>query len=214
MPEAADAPLAEQFESLEQQEEASRLGMWTFLSTEIMFFGGLFIAYIVYRHAYPHAFAVASKHTNLLYGTLNTAILLTSSLWMAFAVHAASQGERKLTVIFLLLTILFAVGFLGVKALEYKEDFEEHLIPGPHFSVPEAPKSDLFFWLYWAMTGLHAFHVIVGIGILSVIAILASRRKFSAKYYNPVEVSGLYWHFVDIVWIFLYPLLYLVDRHV
>lgn len=214
MPEQANGPLAEQFENLAQQEEVSRLGMWVFLATEVMFFGGLFTAYIVYRHAYPHAFAVASKHTNLLYGTINTAILLTSSLWMAFAVHAAGEGRRKLLVRYLLLTILFAVGFLVVKGLEYREDYLEHLIPGRSFSVPEAPKSDIFFYLYWAMTGLHGLHVLIGIGLLSAIAGMASRGKFSEKYYNPVEVSGLYWHFVDIVWIFLYPLLYLVDRHI
>jgi len=210
----ANAPMAEQFETLEQQEEVSRLGMWAFLATEVMFFGGLFMAYTVYRHAYPHAFAIASKHTNLLYGTVNTAILLTSSLWMAFAVHAASEGNRKLLVRYLLLTILFAFGFLGVKALEYRQDFLEHLIPGRDFAVPEAPKSEIFFYLYWAMTGLHGLHVLIGIGLLSVIAWMSSRGRFSEKYYNPVEVSGLYWHFVDIVWIFLYPLLYLIDRHV
>jgi cytochrome c oxidase subunit 3 len=105
------------------------------------------------------------------------------------------------------------VGFLGVKGLEYKQDLDEHLFPGPHFSIPEAPKAELFFYLYWAMTGLHGLHVLIGIGLLSVIAFLAHRRRFSAEYHNPVEVSGLYWHFVDIVWLFLYPLLYLVDRH-
>lgn len=213
MPETFKAPTQEQFENFEQQEEASRLGMWTFLATEVMFFGGMFVSYIVYRHEYPEAFAVASKHTDLFYGTLNTAILLTSSLWMALAVNAASTNRRKALVGFLLLTILFALGFLGVKGLEYAEDLREHLLPGPHFSVPEAPKTDIFFFLYWAMTGLHGLHVLIGICVLSVIAFLAHRGKFSSEYYNPVEVSGLYWHFVDIVWIFLYPLLYLVDRH-
>ena len=188
--------------------------MWTFLATEVMFFGGLFMGYIVYRHEYPHAFAVASKHTNLLYGTINTAILLTSSLWMALGVSAASEGNKKLLVWYLRLTILFAMGFLCVKALEYREDFHEHLIPGRNFAVPEAPKSAIFFYLYWAMTGLHAIHVMVGMGVLTVITRMAARGRFSKDYYNPVEVGGLYWHFVDIVWIFLYPLLYLVDRHV
>jgi|SRR5579872_5682717 len=213
MPETR-AALAEQFENLEQQQDASRLGLWTFLATEILFFGGLFMGYIVYRHEYPHAFAVASRHTNVLYGTVNTAILLTSSLWMALAVNSAEEGKNKRLVRYLLLTILFAVAFLGVKGLEYKEDFDEHLIPGPSFSVPEQPESQIFFYLYWAMTGLHGFHVLVGIGVLSVITFLSHRRRYSAEYHNPVEVSGLYWHFVDIVWIFLYPLLYLVDRHV
>ena len=207
------SPLAEQFESLEQQQEVSRLGLWTFLATEVLFFGGLFMGYIVYRHEYPHAFAVASRHTNVLYGTVNTAILLTSSLWMALAVNSAEEGKNKQLVRYLLLTILFAAAFLGVKGLEYKEDFDEHLVPGHGFSITEAHGAELFFYFYWAMTGLHGFHVVVGIGVLSVMAYLAHRRRFSAEYHNPVEVSGLYWHFVDIVWIFLYPLLYLVDRH-
>jgi len=122
-------------------------------------------------------------------------------------------GFNKHLVRYLLLTILFAMAFLGVKALEYKEDLDEHLFPGHYFSVPDAPKAELFFYLYWAMTGLHGFHVLVGIGVLSVITFLSHRRHYSAEYHNPVEVSGLYWHFVDIVWIFLYPLLYLIDRH-
>jgi cytochrome c oxidase subunit 3 len=213
VPENFKAPTEQQFENFEQQEEVARLGMWTFLATEVMFFGGMFMAYIVYRHEYPQAFAIASKHTDLFYGTINTAILLTSSLWMALAVNATAENRRKQSVMFLLLTILFALGFLGVKALEYTKDLREHLLPGNNFLVPRSPKTDLFFFLYWAMTGLHGLHVLIGIGILSVIAFLASREKFSSEYYNPVEVSGLYWHFVDIVWIFLYPLLYLVDRH-
>lgn len=214
MPETFKPPTEQQFENFEQQEEVARLGMWTFLATEVMFFGGMFVSYIVYRHEYPYAFAVASKHTDLFYGTLNTAILLTSSLWMALAVNAASLNRRKPLVFFLLLTILFALCFLLVKGFEYAEDLRDHLLPGPNFSVPEAPKTNMFFFLYWAMTGLHGLHVLIGICVLSVITVLAHRGKFSGEYYNPVEVSGLYWHFVDIVWIFLYPLLYLVDRHV
>jgi cytochrome c oxidase subunit III len=204
---------AEQFETLEQQQDASRLGIWTFLATEVLFFGGLFLGYIVYRHAYPYDFALASRHTNVLYGTLNTAILLTSSLWMALAVNAAEAGRDKLVVRFLALTILFASGFMGVKAMEYTEDFREHLVPGKSFANLGAPKAELFFYFYWAMTGLHAFHVLVGIGVLSFLAFQASKRRYTPEYHNPVEVGGLYWHFVDIVWIFLYPLLYLIDRH-
>jgi cytochrome c oxidase subunit 3 len=205
--------LREQFDSPEQQREASRLGIWAFLGTEIMFFGGLFVGYIVYRHAFPHAFAVASRRTNLLCGTVNTAILLTSSLTMALAVHAAERGARKPLVRNLLLTLLLAVAFLGVKAAEYTEDFREHLVPGPAFSIHGQGSEELFFYFYWAMTGLHALHVLIGIGLLSIIAIMAARGRFSAEYHNPVEVSGLYWHFVDIVWIYLYPLLYLIGRH-
>ncbi len=212
MPESKSA-LAEQFESLEQQQDASRLGLWTFLATEVLFFGGLFMGYTVYRHAYPDAFAAASKHTNVMYGTINTAVLLTSSLTMALAVRAAQEGKNEQLVRFLLLTILFAFTFLGVKAMEYTEDVRQHLFPGSSFAVPGDLKIQLFFYFYWAMTGLHGLHVLIGIGVLSVIAVFAARRRFSAEYHNPVEMTGLYWHFVDIVWIFLYPLLYLINRH-
>ena len=172
-----------------------------------------FSAYILYRHLYPDAFAIGSRQTNLLYGTLNTAILLTSSLTMALAVHAAGEGKVKSTVRFLLLTLLFAIGFLVVKGFEYHEDIVKRLVPGPGFDPALPPRAALFFWLYWAMTGLHAIHVTVGIGLLAVITMLAKRGRFSSRYSTPVEVSGLYWHFVDLVWIFLYPLLYLIDRH-
>lgn len=205
--------VAEQFDDMPQQQEASTLGMWTFLATEVLFFGGMFLCYIVYRYAYPQAFTEASKHTLVFYGTINTAILLTSSLTMALAVHAAQEGRNRTLVRFLLVTIFFACCFLAVKGLEYHADLKEHLWPGRHFR-PELPTQAQIFWfLYWAMTGLHALHVTIGVGLLSVIAWMASRRKFSAQYYNPVDVSALYWHFVDIVWIWLYPLLYLINRH-
>jgi cytochrome c oxidase subunit 3 len=204
--------LAEQFDDLSQQEHAATLGMWTFLATEILFFGGMFMAYIAYRNAYPLAFAQASHHTIVLYGTVNTAILLTSSLTMALAVHAAQEGHTKSLVRFLLLTVFLACCFLGVKVLEYDKDLTEYLWPGPHFRKELPPQAEIFWFLYWAMTGLHALHVTIGIGLLSVIAWLARRGRFSATYYNPVDVSALYWHFVDIVWIFLYPLLYLINR--
>lgn len=212
MPETASI-LAEQFEDAEQQSEASHLGMWTFLATEVLFFGGLFLAYIVYRHFYFHAFAVGSRETNIFYGTLNTAILLTSSLTMALAVHAAREDNSKAIVRSLLLTLSFAAGFLVVKGFEYHEDFVKNLLPGAKFNSALLPRVQIFFWLYWAMTGLHAIHVLVGIGLLSVITVLAKCGRFSSLYHTPVEVVGLYWHFVDLVWIFLYPLLYLIDRH-
>lgn len=212
MPEASSA-LAHQFDSLEQQREAARLGLWTFLATEVLFFGGLFLGYTVYRHMYPHDFAVAGKHTNVYFGGINTAILLTSSLTMALAVRAAQINQTKALVRYLLFTILFAFAFLGVKGAEYTQDVHEHLFPGPSFVVAGAPQGELFFYFYWAMTALHGLHVLIGIGILSVIAVLASRGHYSAEYHNPVEVTGLYWHFVDIVWIFLFPLLYLIERH-
>jgi cytochrome c oxidase subunit III len=205
--------VAEQFEDMPQQQEASTLGMWTFLATEILFFGGMFMGYIVYRYTYPQAFAEASKHTIVLYGTINTAILLTSSLTMALAVHAAQQGRNRALLGYLLLTITFACAFLAVKGLEYHEDLTEHLWPGPHFKPGLPAQAQIFWFLYWAMTGLHALHVTIGVGVLSVIAWMAQRRRFSAAYYNPVDISGLYWHFVDIIWIWLYPLLYLINRH-
>lgn len=209
----AHSAVAEQFDDMAQQQEASTLGMWTFLATEILFFGGMFMSYIIYRYAYPAAFAEASRHTVVLYGTVNTAILLTSSLTMALAVHAAQQGHNRALIRFLLVTIFLACCFLGVKGLEYHEDLSEQLWPGPHFKAGLPPQAQIFWFLYWAMTGLHALHVTIGVGVLSVITVMAWRRKFSAYYYNPVDVSALYWHFVDIVWIWLYPLLYLINRH-
>jgi cytochrome c oxidase subunit III len=213
MSEHSSSVVAEQFEDAAQQYEAATLGMWCFLATEILFFGGLFMAYLTYRHAYPAAFALASKHTIVSYGTINTAILLTSSLTMALAVHAAQVSRTRALVRNLLLTVGLALGFLVVKAFEYHEDFVEHLVPGPSFPPTLPPQAQIFFYLYWAMTGLHACHVLVGVGVLSVIAGLAWRGRYSSAYHTPVELSGLYWHFVDLVWIFLYPLLYLIDRH-
>ena len=207
------AGLAEQFEDAQQQLETATLGMWAFLSTEVLFFGGLFLAYTVYRHAYPADFAAGSRSTDLLYGTLNTALLLTSSLTMALAAQAASETRRRATVRWLGLTLALAAGFLVVKGFEYHEDFARNLIPGPGFARELPPRAGLFFWLYWAMTGLHAVHVLVGIGALAAITVLARRGRFSSAYHTPVELAGLYWHFVDLVWIFLYPLLYLIDRH-
>jgi cytochrome c oxidase subunit 3 len=187
--------------------------MWTFLATEVLFFGGMFMGYLTYRHLYPHAFAEASRHTIVLYGTINTAVLLTSSLTMALAVRSAQLNSQKWLFRFLLLTVFLGCCFLGVKALEYRQDIEEHLWPGPHFRAGLPQQAQIFWFLYWGMTGLHAIHVTVGVGLLSIIAWLARRGRFSDYYHTPVEVSGLYWHFVDIVWIYLYPLLYLINRY-
>jgi len=205
--------LAEQFEDLPQQQEASTLGIWTFLATEILFFGGLFMSYIAYRNAYPQAFAEASKHTIMLFGTLNTAVLLTSSLTMVLAVHAIQENNVKGLFRFLLCTIALACAFLVIKGIEYHQDLDERLWPGPDFRAGMPPQSQIFWFLYWAMTGLHAIHVTIGIGALSWVARQARRDRFSPAYYNPVDVTALYWHFVDIVWIFLYPLLYLINRY-
>jgi cytochrome c oxidase subunit 3 len=202
--------LAEQFDDLEQQEETATVGMWTFLATEVIFFGGLFVAYIVYRTTYPHAFALGSHHSTLLLGSINTAVLLTSSLTMALAVHAAQLGNRKRLLIFLSVTLLFGFAFLAVKGIEYSEHISEGLLPGKNFKSGLPHGTVLFFILYFLMTGLHALHMLVGCGVLAVMLWLARKGKFSERYYTPIEVSGLYWHFVDIVWVFLYPMFYLI----
>ena len=208
--------LQHHFDSLEQQAEASTLGMWVFLVTEIMFFGGLFMAYIVYRTWYPLAFAEGSHHLSIALGGFNTAVLIFSSLTMALAVHAAQTGSRRGQIVFLILTILLGATFLGVKAVEYADKFKDHLIPGHGFvwhGEANPRNVEIFYSLYFTMTGLHALHMVIGIGIMLVILWMAWRGTFSPVYYSPVEVSGLYWHFVDIVWIFLFPLLYLLGRH-
>ena len=206
--------LVHHFGNLEEQKEASSLGMWLFIAQEVMFFGGLFLAYTVYRNLYPAAFAEASHHLDWKLGGINTAVLILSSLTMALAVRAAALGHRKQIVLFLILTVVLGSIFLGVKVVEYGDKFEHHLVPGSHFQFPgpNARPAQIFYSLYFAMTGLHALHMVIGIGVLSVIAWMAHRRRFTREWYSPVEMSGLYWHFVDIVWIFLFPLLYLVDR--
>jgi cytochrome c oxidase subunit 3 len=205
--------LASHFDDLEQQREASRLGMWIFLGTEIMFFGGLFLTYTVYRFTYADAFADASAHLDLMLGAINTIVLITSSLTMALSVYGAECGRRKAVVGFLFTTIALGTIFLGIKAIEYGHKFSEHFVPGSRFAYPEATYSqhaELFFSLYFAMTGMHALHMIIGVGVLFVLVFQAWKGKFSPVYYAPVELTGLYWHFVDIIWIFLFPLLYLI----
>lgn len=205
---------AHQFDSAEHQHSASQLGMWVFIAQEILFFGGLFVTYTVYRYAYPAAFAQASHHLDVTLGCFNTAVLIGSSLTMALAVHGAQLGRRWTQVIFLVLTIVLGSIFLGVKAIEYGHKFHEHLVPGPTFVFDgDAPHAQIFFSLYFVMTGLHALHMVIGIGILAVLVWQAWRGAYTPAYYSPVELTGLYWHFVDIVWIFLFPLLYLIGRH-
>jgi cytochrome c oxidase subunit III len=207
--------LAHQFDSLEQQQEASTLGMWVFLATEVLFFGGLFACYLVYRNWYPDAFSAASRELVIWAGATNTVVLITSSLTMALAVHAAQTGERRQLRLFLALTMLLGGVFLGIKAFEYYTEWVEHHVPGAgfQFEAQYLPDAQIFFSLYFAMTGLHALHMIIGLGIMSVMLWWASTGRITTEYYNPIEVSGLYWHFVDIVWIFLFPLLYLIGRH-
>ena len=207
--------LVHHFADLDQQREASSLGMWLFIAQEIMFFGGLFLLYAVYRNLYPHAFAEASSHLDWRLGAFNTAVLIGSSLTMAMAVHAAALGHRKAIAWWLIATIVLGAVFLGVKVVEYGEKFEHHLVPGPHFHYegPDARPAQIFFSLYFSMTGLHALHMIVGIPILACMAWMGWRGRFGPEYHTPVELTGLYWHFVDIIWIFLFPLLYLLGAH-
>jgi cytochrome c oxidase subunit 3 len=210
-----DSTLKHHFETHEQQKDSATIGMWVFLLTEIMFFGGLFLAYFVYRQWYPAAFAAASSKTNVFIGALNTTVLICSSLTMALAVHAASKGKRMALVVFLIATLLLGGVFLGVKGIEYHDKWVHHEIPGEHYECEgcaDAGHTSLFFALYFGMTGLHASHMIIGFGILVVLIWQAYKGKFNEKWYTPIEMFGLYWHFVDIVWIFLFPLLYLIDR--
>jgi cytochrome c oxidase subunit III len=207
--------LAHQFDSLEQQKEAATLGMWVFLVTEVLLFGGLFATYAVYRSWYPEAFAAASHELYVWAGTINTAVLITSSLTMALAVHAGQTGERRLLITFLVVTMILGAAFLGVKAYEYYGEFVERHVPGFGFQFePEHFRhAQVFFSLYFVMTGLHALHMIVGLGIMGVMLWWSWRGTITKEYHSPIEISGLYWHFVDIVWIFLFPLLYLIGRH-
>jgi len=219
------------FETEAQQREAGSFGMWLFLLTEIMFFGGMFFAYLLYRNWYYPAFVAASNQLNVPLGAWNTAILITSGFFMALGVWAAEVKKRGLLVLFLILTTLFGFAFLGIKTVEYHEKWENHHIPGASFDIsqfvnpaayglhedPLAPdmaqKTQVFFFLYFAMTGMHALHMIIGIGLLFWLTWRAYKWEFSRGYVAPIENFGLYWHFVDIVWIFLFPLLYLINRH-
>jgi cytochrome c oxidase subunit III len=251
--------LVHQFDDMEQQREASTFGMWVFLLTEIMMFGGLFAAYLIYRIQYYPAFEAASRSINVSWGFANTLVLLGSSFTMAMAVWAAQKGIRKQQMLWLVLTMILGAAFLGVKAVEYNDKYEECHIPGhiigkgfnawggcdaknpklgniaeeiqqhagealvsgyPNTIVPSdvaaeqtAKQTEIFFSFYFAMTGLHAFHMIIGLGLLTWLLIRASRGQFGTEYYTPMELGGLYWHFVDIVWIFLFPLLYLISRN-
>ena len=249
---AHDPNLAHHFEDLGQQRSSASLGMWAFLGTEVMFFGGLIVSYIVYRFTSPDVWGAASKHgLNVTLGTINTVVLLTSSLAMAMAVHAGETGVRKLQLRYLLLTLGLGLLFMVIKGFEYKEEFDHHLVPGPGFSThalqlhedsPAPPsgsthaaesaetlktssfltvtpgqfvrqRAQLFFVFYFFMTGLHLLHMVIGVGLVTWVFVLARRGRFTPSYHTPLELTGLYWHFIDIVWVFLYPLLYLVALH-
>ncbi len=232
--------LAHQFDSMAQQREASNLGMWVFLLTEIMMFGGLFTAYLIYRLKYYEAFVAGSTSISVSWGFANTLVLIGSSLTMAMAVWSAQQGKRRLQVLFIAMTMLLGSVFLGVKAKEYYDKYEECHIPGSSFNAEGGPgcesgdiakelverehipleaarqtahQTQIFFSFYFAMTGLHALHMFLGMGLMTWLLLRARRGDFGPEYYSPMEYGGLYWHFVDIVWIYLFPLLYLISRH-
>jgi cytochrome c oxidase subunit 3 len=216
--------LLHHFADPQQQRDASSLGMWVFLATEIMFFGGLFCAYLIYRHLYFPDFAAASKSIDVKLGATNTAVLICSSLTVVLAVWAAQTARRTLLLVSLALTMLLGLTFLGIKGIEYKQKFGEHHVPGVSFdfheTVPGHPRqyanpqhAQIFFSLYFVMTGLHALHMIIGLGIFLWLFLMAYKGRFTPEYHTPIEIGGLYWHFVDIVWIYLFPLLYLIDRH-
>ena len=246
-----------QFQTLEHQKESATLGMWVFLITEILFFGGLFMAYTVNRHAFPTAFGVGGNMLDLTLGAVNTVVLILSSFTMAMAVWSAQTSKKGGVTGFLILTLLLGGVFLGVKVVEYKQKFDHHLIPGHNFDIAYCSKNasacglsgkeladeqkeieeaveverngrsateeegvtalnahaQLYFSLYFGMTGLHALHMVIGAGLLLWLIYEARKGRFDANYNTPVENIGLYWHFVDIVWIFLFPLLYLINRH-
>jgi cytochrome c oxidase subunit 3 len=205
---------AHQFEDAVQQQEAASLGMWIFLSTEALFFGAILLGYAIYRRAYFESFAEASGHLDVVLGTANTMILLCSSLTMAFAVHESRRGNDRGVIRYLSVTMFLGATFLGIKFYEYYEKYREGLIPGAAFQWEgeDPTHASLFFVLYFALTGLHALHMIVGIGLLSLLLVRTRMGSFSSAYNTPIDLGGLYWHFVDIVWVFLFPLLYLVDR--
>ncbi|HUH61625.1 MAG TPA: cytochrome c oxidase subunit 3 [Terracidiphilus sp.] len=224
------------FETAAQQFDATNFAMWIFLLTEIMFFGGLFTAYLIFRNWYYPAFVAGSHQLSMFWGTLNTTVLIVSSFTMAMGVWCAEKGRKNALVWCLILTFLLGLGFLGIKSIEYTEKIEKHHVPGFHYSIesftnpasdpevykeyrdnPLAPDmaahTQVYFFLYFAMTGMHALHMIIGVGILAVMIFLARAGAYTNGHFTFVENFGLYWHFVDIIWIFLYPLLYLISRH-
>ena len=207
--------LREQFATEEQQHETTTFGMWLFLATEVLFFGALFTAFSVYRMHYPHAFTVGSEGMNLLLGATNTAVLITSSLTMAMSIHSIALGKQGRAAVYLIATIVIGSVFLGIKFLEYYQHYMEQKAPGLNFvsTDPAGRQIELFYVFYFVMTGLHAVHMIIGISILAILVMRIFGGSFTAAYHTPIEATGLYWHFVDIVWVFLYAIFYLPGVH-
>jgi cytochrome c oxidase subunit 3 len=231
LPHAHDHPafMRHHFEDIGQQREAASFGMWVFLLTEIMFFGGLFCAYLIFRNWYHPAFVAGSNTLDITLGTTNTAVLIGSSFTMAMAVYSAEMRRKGQLMLFLLLTIALGSVFLVIKGVEWHAKYVEHHIPGMDFSIQDfvhptnpkalalapdmAQKTQLYFFLYFAMTGMHALHMVIGVGMLFFLLARASKGAFTEGHVIPIENFGLYWHFVDIIWIFLFPLLYLISRY-
>lgn len=215
MAETIAYPVEHQFDTAEQQREAATMGMWLFIATEILFFGGMFLGYTVYRSYYPQAFAEASRHTLIAFGGTNTAVLLISSSVMAFAVRAAKNNQRRLLGSLLLITASLGALFLIIKGFEYAREIHEGLFPGRgfHLETADPRHAEMFFYIYWLMTAVHALHVTIGVILIGFFAFRAWLRNAFHNHDTPVELLGLYWHFVDIVWVFLFPLIYMIDRH-
>lgn len=209
LPEAA---VQQQFDDASQQKEAATLGMWAFIATEVLFFGVLFAAYVVCRWRFPLAFVEGSAHTDFAMGTAETAILLTSGCLAAIALRQIQLDRARQSAVLLMITSALGVAFLVLHGMEYHDEFEEGLIPGIRYTQtgPDARGVELFFSLYYVITGFHSLHVLIGVVLLLVIAVRSWRSAFSSAYYTPIEITGLYWSLVDIVWIFVYPAIYLV----
>jgi cytochrome c oxidase subunit 3 len=210
--EGRPAHLAHHFSEVGQQKDSAKLGMWIFLLTEILLFGGLFRAYAVYRSWNPDMFYNAHKFLNVYLGTVNTFVLISSSLTIALAIHYIRLGRRRAAIVGLTLTIIFAIGFLVIKYFEYSHKFHLGQLPGKYYTFTgvEGSNPHIFFSIYFMMTGLHGLHVMAGIGIITWVLVKTVKGRFTPEYYTPMELTGLYWHLVDIIWIFLFPLLYLV----
>jgi cytochrome c oxidase subunit 3 len=208
--------LREQFATPEQQRETASIGMWIFLITEVMLFGGLFMAYTVYRISNPQAFDVGSSEMEIVLGGVNTAVLICSSFTMALAVHSSEVGNRRLLALFLIATMIIGATFLGIKFTEYYLHYRDHKVPGFWFEyhgTASFAKVQMFFVFYFIMTGLHALHMTIGLGVLSVLLYRTLLGSFSAAYHTTVDLGGLYWHFIDIVWVFLYAIFYIPGLH-
>jgi cytochrome c oxidase subunit 3 len=199
------------WKELTRQREGATFGIWVFLASELLFFGSLLLLYTAYRVANPDVFTIAGRETDLWYGTVNTAVLMTSSLTMAVAAQAAEADMRRLAIWGLGATVVLGLMFLVFKGFEYAEDIEKHLVPGAYFALKE-PAAQIFFALYWIMTAVHAIHLSIGLGLVGRLAIFGALRRVELRENPQVEVTALYWHLVDVIWIILYPLIYLMGR--